>query len=423
MSMSRAGIVNFGLRALTQLGRLAITLVVARVLGIADLGLYRVFSIYGDYARQLNGLSFHTYIVRELHTHDRENWPSVFAWTAKFHLRFSVVALALWLVLFFSGILPWWTSIAFFLTVAIDIFNTTIENYLVAAGHAIAAGVSLFIRQALWVYVLVAWVLLAKHALDFRTILVAWVGGCGLAISVGLALLFRYRLASTKNLSTAPAGWERRGIKTGSLFTFVGLLLYVVTTSPTLLLGIIRGEAEVGILSFFFTAFSTVGTLVYASVIAIATPALLSTQASGDTEARERIYANAVKRSVLVTIVLTCLAALALPFLIQLVNQPELNSHHLVATLCAVGGIIFSLVQLPYLRLYILGEDAALLKIIGFSAAVSVVLSIVTCLLFGLLGAAISLIANHLIAGVLLWSKSRSIPPDFRGHFREVQTQ
>src|SRR5690606_2844674 len=108
------------------------------------------------------------------------------------------------------------------------------------------------------------------------------------------------------------------------------------------------------------------------------------------------------------------------PLLIRIVDQPELNAHQLVALLCAVGGVTFSLVQLPYLRLYILGEDASLLKIVGLSAVVSVLLGVVTCYFFGLTGAAVSLIANHMIAGLLLWQKSRSLPPDYRGHSREL---
>ena len=154
MKINQNSLVNFGLRGLTQLARLVITLIVARFLGIAELGLYRMFSIYADYAKQLNGLSFHTFLVRELHKYPREEWSTLFGSTLRFHGVISCLGLVVWTILFFAGLLPWWTAIPFFITVATDIFNTTIENYMIAAGRAVAAGVILFIRQALWVYLL-----------------------------------------------------------------------------------------------------------------------------------------------------------------------------------------------------------------------------------------------------------------------------
>jgi len=288
-------------------------------------------------------------------------------------------------------------------TVASDILNTTIENYLVAAGRAVAAGVVLFIRQGLWVYLLALFLLVGNARIDLQTLLVAWSAGTVLAVISGLVTLWRNGLASSRRVSH-DAAWERQGVKTGLLFTFVGFLLYVVTTSPTIILGMLATDADVGILTFFFTAFSTVGTLVYASVIALSLPALLAQHAEGDPVARDATYRAVVKNSLILTVVLTLAVAAILPLLVRIVNQPELTRHIAVALCCAIGGILFSLSQLPYLRLYVVGDDRGLFWTVGATAILSIALGVVSIHQWGLIGAAASLIANHAVLCLaLLW--------------------
>lgn len=406
--LARAGIVNFGLRALTQIARLVVTLVVARFLGIADLGLYRMFSIYSDYAKQLSGLSLHTFLARDMHAHPREYWPTLFSHALRFHVTLSFPSLLVWLALFATDLLPWWTCLPFFLTVVADIISTTAENYLVAVGKPVASGVVLFIRQALWVYAITAMILVAGSGLTLSILLWAWVAGSLLATTVCLTYLLRHRLATVR-MAARDANWQRSGFRIGLTYTVTGFLMYLVTTAPTLVLGVLGTTEEVGVLSFFFTMFSTVGTLVYAAVISVALPGLLAAGRESDRTALDRLFRSVARRAAGLTVVLTGLAAAAIPILVQIVGKTELQGQLTVAVLCGAAGILFSLVQLPYLRLYVMGDDRGLLlattgvAVFGIAAAVGMILGM------GLLGAAICLITNHAVLGSVFLIRHRQV--------------
>lgn len=411
-------ITNFGLRLATQVGRFLLVLLLAKALSAEQLGTFNLLTIATDYGRQILGLAFFQYSIRAIQKPDA-NKADLFRDNATYILLASVIVLPASL-LFVPRLLAGELLTAFFILVFIDTFNQMVENFLIGDRKSSLSNLLLFTRTALWVYLLTVILFQFPDVITLQLAVYAWV-----AASIGtliLGFIVSWRSGYIKFTKLLP-NWERivAGAKTGATYCATGFLLLLVFTSARLALARYGSDTDIGVLFFYYAVFSTTGSLVYASIVAIKLPSLISAAAEKKRDEFISLYKQIALRSFALTTVLSlCVVPLLQPVVQWVGDEALIAAPNLVIVAAAIAGVMVALYQIPYNAIYALGRDKILLAGIASAALISVASAFVLTPSFGLEGAAISMTISALALGLIMVTAARF---SYKKHPWEVAAQ
>ncbi|WP_261818006.1 oligosaccharide flippase family protein [Vibrio gallicus] len=217
-------IINMGIRVLILLSKFLLMIVLARMLTVYELGVYGLIQGISIYFMYFTGLDLYTYSTREIIKQKSDNSALEKHISSIFILSLVGVAITTFFIIFnstLSGVYPLIITL-----ILIEYYNQELGRVLIAKQFQLVASVQLFIRSALWCYVVAAVYFFSTIKLDLKQILLIWLIFSFLAVSFSViyVLLTKVRRNETLHFSfNLDIHWLLKAIKTSLLF-FIGTL-------------------------------------------------------------------------------------------------------------------------------------------------------------------------------------------------------
>lgn len=383
------------LRLCTGVAQFAVVLFMTRAFSLVEVGQYSLFIIVLGYFSQIAGLSFHTYMLREMAGEHKEHWP-VFLGQLWCFLGISIVgAGVIFLVLLESGLVQIHGVSNFLLLLALVTINLQHENVLVGAGHPVFASICLLLRS-IWILPLAVIYALDQSPIDISWVYVAWV------VSEGFAALFALFVISRQNLwprfSRIDLAWIVRGANVGLRFTFLSLVLLLTVSVQRVILSHTHGDEAVGVFHFFFVISVFLPNLIEATLYAIHLPRLIAQHKALNGE-----FLGAPSPELLIlwqgaaAIGLTTIWLL-FPLLVSLLGRLELLEYKPMFLATAAYALMYSASRAFHYQLYASGRDALLTRANLIACAGACLAAILLIPAYGLYGAGIAI----LLAGFVM---------------------
>ena len=379
------------LRLLAGTFQFLIIILLASKLSNEDFGIYTVFAIYINYLILLAGFNFHTYTTRELGTHERQHWPKLLMQNAKFLMVNGIMVIFIAIFIHYANLLNFNGLIFFLCILVFGSINNQIENFLLGAGYPIQSAVNILLR-ALWIGPLFLLNLVFDITLSLYIVFTFWLLSEMISVCYMINSLRKYKflkVTGVKNHYNIIKGWS-----VGARYTFMGLLLTLAITMQRIILGETHSMENVGVFQFYYAMAVFLPNMIEAAVFAVLLPKLIRESLSeGLNKLLQPRYGISI---ILVITVMVCLyiVSLFLPQIILLVDKNNFSESKEIFTLICIYSILYFISRLFHYQLYSANKDVFLTyaNIIVFSAAF--ISSIYLIPLFGITGAAYSLILS-----------------------------
>lgn len=395
------------IRLATLALRLALTVWIAGVLGLADLGRYGLIAGLTALVPAMVGMGFNFHLCRDIvggeaaermaMIRDRMRWTCAVIVVAS-----GVAAIAWWLG---SGAPPrtFWLALALLWAEAL-----AMDAYLAltALRANVLANIGVALRTAAWVPFAIGlgWAVPAWRGLDM--VLACWIAG-HLAHFAVLAWWLRRRGLAARWRADPPTHWPRRTLPRALAIWPSDIALALVAFGDRFVLAAFVGDGALGLFVFYWTFANMIPTLLQSALVTPALPRLIAAHGSE----RERWRAD-VRRLGAIVAVIAGVAAAALLAAIRIGHalapatipwQPGIAALVFAAVLVRYAGDVLSTVlnSAGAVRAYAglnLAFAAALLPAVAVGAAAGDV---------G--GAALASLATGLVLAALKWRAVRRI--------------
>ncbi|WP_143474486.1 lipopolysaccharide biosynthesis protein [Pseudoalteromonas sp. PAB 2.2] len=241
--------INIALRLSVLVSKFFFIFLAAKYLSLSDMGEYGIFIASVTYSIYLIGFDFYTFSNRAFIQSESEQ-----ALIASKQLSFNLLSLSLvtipFLLLFFLDVFSVDILLIFCMVVISEYLGQEIGRLLIASGRVIAASWTLFIRSALWSYIVVFLMVFNPDYISLKVILGFWLLSSWLALFIGVYYLRDiFSLAPFKfNIDSK---WIFRGINISIILFFGTLLARAVFTGDRLILELLGHKELVGIYAVY----------------------------------------------------------------------------------------------------------------------------------------------------------------------------
>lgn len=379
---------------------------ISRVLGVDNVGKISYGSSIVSYFSLVAALGITTYAVRECAKvrADRDKLSDTASQILSINVISTVIAYAaLFALLAAARVLDDYRELILiqsaailFTTLGADWLNTAMEDFRFIAIRTIA-------MQAASLILMFAFVHQPEDYVVYAVISVVASSGANI-----VNILYRRRFCKTR--FTLRIDWRRHLPPILILFSML-LAQTIYTSSDQTMLGLMRGDTEVGLYSTSVKIYNMVNTVV-ASIAVVVMPRLAKQFADGDQKAVTGTLRYAL--SFIVTLGMPCLVGLNLitvPMLYTLAGADytaAATSMHVLTIALAfsfAGGFLGNIIMIPS------GRDKVPLASSVVSAIVNFVLNFVFIPLWGLNGAAFTTVVAEAVGVVVL---ATHLPPGVR---------
>jgi O-antigen/teichoic acid export membrane protein len=391
----KATVVTVALRGTTIVAKLLLTILVGRLMGLPDLGLYGLISAAVILVPAVGSLGLMSLVGRELVSQPpaeivanlRHYGPVV----GLFYLLTAPLALIVGIRLGYEPLLALLTVLVIILehvgSDAITILNN-LTRYLLA-------NVILFVKSGAWMIVFIAacflWPDSGIATLD--NLLIFWAVAC--AISIGM---FFHATRSWPWLGVLPTrltlDWYRRR-RRGSAMLLVNDIsnnaaLYIDRYIIVLFLGL---EAS-GIYFFFWSATNAVFNVVQTGVVWAHRGHMIKAHGEANGTAFATAFRALIKESTVITITLSAGLVAVFPYVVRLLDEPGVEQYPFLLWLLIGGLALRVALDIAGQGLYARGHDEVLVTTSFAMLPLSIGLNVALLPLLGLYGAAVAWILN-----------------------------
>jgi O-antigen/teichoic acid export membrane protein len=396
------------LRGLTTLAKFALALYIARVLGLADLGIYGLIAAGTTIVPALFGFGVTDWISRVIvNLPLPEAMPYI---TSRIALSLAVHIVGqplAWLVNFVLGTpIPW--SLVALAGAILFLEHLTIDaqDILILRGRVYLAGVLLFMRAGLWPPLVMAWAWFVPSARTLDHLLLGWIAGLVLVcIVLAMQLIAHQR-------------WRLLGLRVRWLFdcarNSIPFYLKDISSVGSLyldrfLVSFFLGLELTGVYTFFWSFTNVVNSLVVYGTVQPRIPHLVVAAREADPAVFHLLERRVQIETAGWSFLLATGAIVVMPFILPYLDRPLLHDNLFIfwimmaATLLRIGGDCYGYVLLA------LHCDRAIALISLIGVAASALLNATLVPLIGLLGAGLAYLVTS--GGLLLsrYAVSRSV--------------
>jgi O-antigen/teichoic acid export membrane protein len=186
--------------------------VAAKYLELSDLGLYSLVGVTISYGIYLLGLDFYTFTTRELIGLNEKGAAKYIIGQIRFCLLSYLFFFIPLLTLFQFEFLPWNVIGIFFVLLLSEFISQELTRILIAMEKTIIASCILFIRTAIWCYILAALFIRVDESRNIEWILYTWLFSSVLSVVIAMYLL---RFVGWHNIFCKPLElkWIINGVK------------------------------------------------------------------------------------------------------------------------------------------------------------------------------------------------------------------
>jgi O-antigen/teichoic acid export membrane protein len=378
-----------GLRGSVTLAKFALTFYIARVLGLADLGIYGLIAGGTTIVPALFGFGITDWISRVI-----VNLPSQQAipyMTSRVALSAAVQVIGqplAWLINYALGApIPWHVVVLAGPILFLEHIVNDAQDMLIFRGRVYFASVVLFLRAGLWPPLVMLWAWLDPAARTLDHLLLGWLAGL---VLVGLVLASQLLAHQRWRFLGLRIRWLADCIRSSTPFYLKDISnvgsLYLDRFVVSLLLGL----ELTGVYTFFWSFANVVNSLVIYGTVQPSIPHLVVAARDPDPAVLRRLERRVQIETGSWAALLAFGAVVAMPFVLPYLGRPLLQNYVFVfwimmaATLLRVGADCYSYVLLA------LHRDRAIAVISMIGALGSAALNATLIPLVGLVGAGLS---------------------------------
>jgi len=392
---------NLSLRLASTAVRLALALVVTRLLGIEAAGSFALFQTSAILLGQLIGLDLFWWYSREIaSTTDPARRRVVAATVRHSFARSYAVGLVLTLLPFIGGFIPWRHFLLFVAVAFLEQIAQELYRVLIAIGRPVAANVTFFIRSAAWVPIFIVVANLFTGFRSLGALFSCWLLGDVVALVVTAVLVERWlpRTLFARPTETLPV---RESLKASRPYFGSSILTNVVEYSDRYLIAILASTADVGV---YWILRGLCNVIVQASYFVVyefrfpAVAAAWAARAPGAMSSARRLLRDGL---VLALAAAICVCA-GYGIVVRLIGRPELTAYWPSLIWVAGGAILASLATGLTFVLNALRIDRGVLLATAVAAATSVAGNLLLIPAFGIRGAAATFVLSSSVRAVLL---------------------
>lgn len=243
-------VISGGLRVLTLGSKLLFILILGWSLPLSELGLYGLMASFTSYAIYFIGFETHSYVNRLGIGSEPDHWHYLISK----QLGLFVLTIALFIpsayLLSFSGFLDKNYFIYFILITLVEHFGQESYRTLIALRDQLAASILLFVRSALWTYIIVLFVLLGMNV-NIDLIFKYWFS-FGLVTSIISYLYISIKFCNKRIvIPKINFIWMINALKTAFWYLLGTLILRFVQVFDRYLVGVIDTKDALGLYVFY----------------------------------------------------------------------------------------------------------------------------------------------------------------------------
>jgi O-antigen/teichoic acid export membrane protein len=375
------------LRGLTLSSRFLLSLLMARMLSLDELGQYGLITAVLAFALLALGLEFYSHTLRELVPASPTRRAQIIAdQIALATVMFLVVGVftgtAALSGLFPSRLAPW-----FLLILATEHISLEATRILIITSRPVRAYVGVFLRGGIWVYAIAVLMFSDPSTRSLETVLAWWaLGGASSIVFAAVSLLdLPWRDLRNKRPDWY---WIYKGLLTARPFMLTATGALTISYVDRLIIDWFAGRGPLGIYTFYSTI--SIGLLSFgASVSHQFLPKIISAHAAGTDAFRKVVRSFFWSLFGIAGGMIVLAGGLILPVLAALqLTQYAQSAGVFFVMLPAV--LLRTLADVPSYVLYAARADGKLLICNLGSAGISVLLNVALVPILGIYGAALS---------------------------------
>ena len=386
------------LRAVTLASKFLLVLFMGKYMSISELGTYGLFTVTCTLLLNLVGFDFYAYNSRELLSSPKDKHASMLRDQAIFHLFAYLLTLPLIPIIFKLNILDWPLLGWLYIILILEHICQEIERILINFSRPVTANAVLFIRSAIWVYVVIALYFYAGTTLSLTLIWQLWAAGVTGAIIFGV---YQLKFVNFKNVLKFPVNykWIYKGLQSAS-YLFIGTMLYQgMLFADRSILQHFHGEQAVGIYTFFWSIASAIYTFVYAGVISILHPKAIQSYNTSQNAFLKLIKKMFMQSSALFLVIFIILW-FALDYVLLFTEKSELSSNKNIFFLLGLGLLFMTMSTSVQYIIYCKKQDLQLMLTTLVAFVVDIFANMLLVPNYAATGTAISLVLAMLALSI-----------------------
>ncbi|MDD4050944.1 MAG: polysaccharide biosynthesis C-terminal domain-containing protein [candidate division Zixibacteria bacterium] len=375
--MLKTGLANIFLRALTLAGKFLVLLSIAHYLPPEQVGVWGLMNVTITISLYFLGLDFYIFNTREILAQEEPQRTPLIRDQIIFHGLVYIVVLPLLLTVFVAGVISWKYAVWFYLLLVLEHLSQEATRVLITLSRPTMANLVLFLRGGAWTYAVVGIIHASGDARRLPVIWMGWAIGVTLSIVVAAAALRRLPWGESRRVGINWT-WMRRGVTVALPFFLATLSFEGIQYVDRYFLQHFRGDAMVGIYTFYTGIANVIQTFTFSGVIMILYPQIIAAYQRSDFPLYRRLMKKMALGTVGSLVILTALALILIKPVLHLIDRPLYAEHMSVFYIILFSVGLMTLSYLPHYALYAKRRDSAIIAAtvtgLGFALAANAVL-------------------------------------------------
>ncbi len=403
------------IRAIGLVAKFLLVLCLVRYFQPSELGLYGIITAMVAYALFFLGMEFYNYTSRALVGASPITQAAIIRDQFVLYAIIFLFMSPLFYLVFYHHILPYSVCFLFFILVITEHVSNELMRILIVLSRPYLANVVFFLRQGLWVVILLPLFYFSPTSRHFNVILLAWITGAVFSIFIAIIAL---RELPWRSILHEPIQWARiwQGLKVTRPFIITAFCALSMLYIERFFVNYYCGLDAVGIYTFYAGLSLTLHNLVNTGVSKMRLAQLLAAWKQNN---QPQFQCEAMRMLKDTTIFVVLFAALSLCLiypLVHFINKPVYLSHLSIFYVLLFGAACRSIADVPLYTLYAQHSDRLLLAINLAAFCIMLIGNSLLVPTYGLIGAALSSASASivLLASSLLVMVQRTWRPFLR---------
>lgn len=325
-----------------------------------------------------------------------------------FHLFSYVGLVVLFLVLNYFDIFSQYFTITILVLLVFEHLGMEFFRIFIALEKVLTANILLFIRTGTWPLILIYQLLFTEVDVTINSVIFYWVIASILTVLLGFIMIYKEVFAVKFEIDKK---WIKRGFKVGALFFIATAAHKIIEFSDRYIIDAILGAKSLGIYTFFFQLANVANVAIFTIIISFLYPKIIYYVNIKDKKNAFATIKKLQTNSILFIIIYSVIIFISLPYLLELIDKPELNNHQVILFLFLAGNLFLNLSFASHYSLMALEKDKLLMKIGIMVAVLNLGANILAVFYFGIEGAVIVFLISSLLLYIF---KQRAINHNFK---------
>lgn len=389
----KTGLLSVALRTLTLGSKFILVLFLARFLSAAELGVWGLMNITIAISLYFLGFDFYIFNTREILANQEPEYTPMIRDQFVFHAVVYAAILPLLLLIFAARLISWQYVGWFYALLILEHISQELARLLITLSRPVVANLVMFLRMGAWAYIVLAAAFYLRELRNLPSIWSGWIIGVSLSI---LVAAFSLRHLPWRKLGQISInwGWIRRGLKVASPFLIGSMSFVLVQYIDRYFLQHFRGEALVGVYTFYFNIANVIHVFIFTGVAMIIYPRLIAAYQHNRLDEYDALLKKMSLGIVGGIVILATLALLFIDPVLELIGKQIFIQYRSVFIIMLVSVGFLTASYIPHYSLYAKKYDRAIILSAVAALAVALLANSVLVPRYGIHGAACATLSS-----------------------------